>query len=142
MRRFFDFLVRLYPAEYTMLFGEEIRGVLHEAAADKRRQGATAFVGFIFRETLGLLGGLAAEWLAKVTTFNGYMSGAAVATRTAVAGGAPTAVAEAEKRIQLICKQMDHAIAHHDFERARFFSIEDRKERAKLEQLREKSATE
>ena len=139
--RIYDFLLRLYPAEYIALFGEEIGSVLHEAAADKRRQGTTAFTGFVFRETLGLLVGLGTEWMAKFTTFNGYMSGVQLTARTAAAiGGAPDEVAESQKRIQLLCRQMDHAIANHDFEGARLFSVENSKERAKLDQLRAKFA--
>lgn len=50
----------------------------------------------------------------------------------------PNEVIESEERIQFFCRRMEYAIAHHDFEGARFYWKEDSNERAKLEQLRTK----
>ena len=41
------------------------------------------------------------------------------------------------KRIDLIVEEMEQAIAHHEFEKARFYSDEERKEREHLRLLRE-----
>jgi len=45
---------------------------------------------------------------------------------------------EAQQRIELDISRTLHAIAHHDFPKARFYSDEERKERANLQSLREK----
>src|SRR5881296_831657 len=50
----------------------------------------------------------------------------------------PTEVADIQKRIKFIVHRMENAIANHEFEKARFYSDEERKERENLRQLREK----
>ncbi|MBI4466157.1 MAG: ATP-dependent Clp protease ATP-binding subunit [Acidobacteria bacterium] len=50
----------------------------------------------------------------------------------------PEEVTEIQKRIKFITHRMETAIANHEFEKARFYSDEERKEREKLRQLREK----
>ena len=50
----------------------------------------------------------------------------------------PTEVADIQKRIKFIVHRMENAIANHEFEKARFYSDEERKERESLRQLREK----
>jgi ATP-dependent Clp protease ATP-binding subunit ClpC len=50
----------------------------------------------------------------------------------------PDEVAEIQKRIKFIVHRMENAIASHEFEKARFYSDEERKERENLRQLREK----
>jgi ATP-dependent Clp protease ATP-binding subunit ClpC len=50
----------------------------------------------------------------------------------------PSEVAEIQKRIKFIVHRMENAIANHEFEKARFYSDEERKERENLRQLREK----
>lgn len=51
----------------------------------------------------------------------------------------PDDVAEIHKRIKFITRRMEAAIQNHEFEKARFYSDEERKEREKLRQLQEKS---
>jgi Clp amino terminal domain, pathogenicity island component/Putative restriction endonuclease len=46
-------------------------------------------------------------------------------------------LAQIQKRIDFICERMEHAIANHEFEKARFYSDEERKERENLRLLRE-----
>jgi ATP-dependent Clp protease ATP-binding subunit ClpA len=46
-------------------------------------------------------------------------------------------LAQIQKRIDFICERMEHAIANHEFEKARFYSDEERKERENLRVLRE-----
>src|SRR5436305_4253378 len=43
-----------------------------------------------------------------------------------------------QKRIKFIVNRMENAIANHEFEKARFYSDEERKERENLRALREK----
>jgi len=50
----------------------------------------------------------------------------------------PEEVTEIQKRVKFITHRMEAAIANHEFEKARFYSDEERKEREKLRQLREK----
>ena len=57
-------------------------------------------------------------------------------------GALPEEVTEAQKRIKFIVHRMDSAIANHEFEKARFYSDEERNEREKLRVLREKYSLE
>jgi ATP-dependent Clp protease ATP-binding subunit ClpC len=50
----------------------------------------------------------------------------------------PDEVAEVQKRVKFITHRMETAIANHEFEKARFYSEEERKEKEHLRQLREK----
>lgn len=50
----------------------------------------------------------------------------------------PPDVADIQKRIKFIVHRMENAIANHEFEKARFYSDEERKERENLRVLREK----
>src|SRR3974377_86019 len=50
----------------------------------------------------------------------------------------PSEVADIQKRIKFIVHRMENAIANHEFEKARFYSDEERKERENLRLLREK----
>jgi ATP-dependent Clp protease ATP-binding subunit ClpC len=50
----------------------------------------------------------------------------------------PEEVAEVQKRIKFIFHRMESAIANHEFEKARFYSDEERKEKENLRILREK----
>src|SRR4029077_13860013 len=47
-------------------------------------------------------------------------------------------IVEVQKRMRFIVKRMENAIANHEFEKARFYSDEERKERENLRLLREK----
>ena len=50
----------------------------------------------------------------------------------------PEEITEIQKRIKFIVHRMDNAIANHEFEKARFYSDEERKERENLRSLRDK----
>src|ERR1700704_4028180 len=50
----------------------------------------------------------------------------------------PADITEVQKRIKFIVHRMENAIANHEFEKARFYSDEERKERENLRALREK----
>ena len=50
----------------------------------------------------------------------------------------PQEVVEVHKRIRFIVQRTEAAIANHEFEKARFYSDEERKERDNLKSLREK----
>jgi ATP-dependent Clp protease ATP-binding subunit ClpC len=50
----------------------------------------------------------------------------------------PEEVAEVQKRVKFITHRMETAIANHEFEKARFYSEEERKEKENLRQVRER----
>src|SRR6202453_2297969 len=50
----------------------------------------------------------------------------------------PSDLADIQKRIKFIVHRMENAIANHEFEKARFYSDEERKERENLRALRDK----
>src|SRR4030081_2150312 len=50
----------------------------------------------------------------------------------------PDEVAEVQKRVKFITQRMETAIANHEFEKARFYSEEERKEKENLRGLRER----
>jgi len=54
------------------------------------------------------------------------------------AANPPEEIVEVQKRIRFIVHRMDSAIANHEFEKARFYSDEEKKERENLRVLREK----
>jgi ATP-dependent Clp protease ATP-binding subunit ClpC len=53
-------------------------------------------------------------------------------------GALPEEIIECQKRIKFIVHRADSAIANHEFEKARFYSEEEKKEQANLGLLREK----
>ena len=53
-------------------------------------------------------------------------------------GSLPEEVIEVQKRLRFIVVRMEASIANHEFEKARFYSQEEQKERENLKQLREK----
>ncbi len=50
----------------------------------------------------------------------------------------PEEMTDVQKRIKFVVHRMENAIANHEFEKARFYSDEERKERENLRMLREK----
>ena len=50
----------------------------------------------------------------------------------------PPEIADIQKRVKFIMHRMENAIANHEFEKARFYSDEERKERENLRLLRDK----
>lgn len=53
-------------------------------------------------------------------------------------GSLPDDVVEVQNRIRFIVQRMEASIANHEFEKARFYSDEERKERSNLEELNRK----
>ena len=53
-------------------------------------------------------------------------------------GSMPEEVVEVRKRIRFIVQRMEASVANHEFEKARFYSQEERKERTRLDVLRKK----
>ncbi len=129
MKRAYRFCLILYPRGYRDQFAEEMTHVFDEAAADRRAEGWTGYFRFAFSEVAGLLTGAAWAWLAP--------------ERAAEAAAAryphlPGELAEAQQRVDDSIAGMVHAIANHQFERARALSDQERVARANLRAVREK----
>lgn len=124
----FEWLLRLYPAEHRELFGEEMANVLRQAAEDRRAEGWWAYSRFVVWEFTGLLAGAAASWAAQ---FAGQQRDVTEPQPEGL-----SKIQETERKIQISIDCMVHAIANHQFEKARFYSIAERKFRARLEELR------
>ena len=135
MKQIYDFLLRLYPAEYRTMFLKEIQIVLETSAEDCRNRGAIARAVFAIRETLGLLIGLGREWIAKLTRLSVYCRNP-VAAQLPFAEERARQIVECEKNVEFFIGRVEHAIANHDFEGARFYTTEERRERERLQLLR------
>jgi ATP-dependent Clp protease ATP-binding subunit ClpC len=82
---------------------------------------------------------------AKKYIMSGSLPGAAVdiideagAAAQLEQGSLPGEVVEVQKRIRFIVERLKASVANHEFEKARFYSHEERKERDNLKQLRQK----
>jgi hypothetical protein len=131
MRRVYEMLLRLYPADHRALFAYEMLAVFEEAAGDRRGCGRLAFLRFVFTELLALVTGALTEWVAK-------LGGRHLPENAAGRGGTPDEMLEAQQRLKITLARMEYAIAHHQFQKARFYSEEERKERAALRLLGKK----
>jgi len=60
--------LRLYPADYRMRFGREMRAAFAEAAGDARRRGGHAYLGLLAAEGLAAIAGAGREWLLKLAS--------------------------------------------------------------------------
>lgn len=107
MRRIYQALLGLYPGEHQAQFAAEMLETFDRAAAKCSLRGPLAMSRFALRELAGLLAGLTAEWFAKWTAPRMYIH----------PGRDPQDVR------QKIIRNMEHAIANHDFTRARFYSV-------------------
>jgi hypothetical protein len=125
--RIFDFLLRLYPKDHRDLFGAEMASVLEQALEDRRAQGRGAYLWCAVWEIAGLAAGAAALWAATLASHR----------RVEPVLWIPQASSaqETEQLIQRCIHCMTHAIATHQFEKARFYSVVERKLRQRLQDL-------
>ena len=137
MKRVCEILLRLYPANYRATFGAEMLGVLAEKAREHDGQRAVGYVRFVIPELAGLAIGAVVQWCARIACYGSASGHAPAAASRAGAGGrALPEVMEAEIRVQVAIDRMVDAIATHQFEKARFYSEEERKAREVLGLLR------
>jgi hypothetical protein len=132
MKRAYKTLLWLYPADYRALFAAEMLHTFEKAAEECRARRPGRFVKFVFAELVGLVTGAAAEWIAKLTT-DASVRGRCLSRQDKVA--------DTEKRIAITIEQMVHAIANHDFPKARFYSDREREKREQLLRLRSVQAS-
>ncbi len=132
MKHIYLALLRLYPREYRVTFRAEMLSAFEEAAQDRRKDGIGVSIGFVLAEIWGLAVGIAPEWRAKFAQSDGYL---AIRNRTEQKTDQPAEVMEIERQIESALKCMEHAIATHQFTKARFYSEAEHRLRAKLRRL-------
>ena len=149
-------LLRLYPDDYRALFALEMQNAFDRAAEERRLLGRLVFIRFLLGEFVGLLSGIAGEWIAKLTTDSSvrgrclpdlrmmrppgisrelWFTGA---YQSHAQGSLPAEVLEAEARVSTLIQRIVNAIANHDFPGARRYSYEERVARGELRRLRQK----
>ena len=169
LKRAYDILLRLYPADYRALFDDEMLTAFEEAAEERRERGRAVFARFVLAELASLVIGAGAEWSAKFTqdARRSNISASAKAHRLLLKmrplgvsrdsfykiidlvdesgmranfhqNALPDEVIEAQERILFILGRLVDAIFNHEFEKARFYSDQESRERENLRLLREK----
>jgi len=133
MRRAYKFMLLLYPRGHRDQFAEEMMRVFEEASAESRAQGRAWYVRFAFAEIAGLIGGAAGAWLASEPV------PAVPVTSGSRSRNTQHELIEAQQRIDENIAGMVHAIANHQFERARLLSEQERQAREHLRVLQENS---
>ena len=129
MKRAFRFCLLLYPPAHREQFAEEMTHVFEQAAAERHTEGFAAYFRFAFLEFAGLIAG--AAW-ARISPRRAARAAAEKYSHL------PGELADAQRRVDANVAAMVHAIANHQFERARQLSDEERIARANLNALREK----
>lgn len=127
MRRAYRFCLLLYPRHHRDRFAEEMLSVFEEASEGGREHRWTWYVRFAFSEVGGLVAGAADAWLDGRSEFE-----------PPAASALPSELIEAQRRVDLHIAGMVHAIANHQFEKARIHSDEERQARANLRIIMEK----
>jgi hypothetical protein len=149
-------LLRLYPSDYRALFALEMQNAFERAAEERRLLGGAVFVRFLLGEFIGLLSGVGAEWIAKLTADSSVrgrclpdlrmMRPPGISRDLSFAGACQghgqgslqDEVLAAQARVSMLIQHMVHAIANHDFPGARRYSYEERLARDELRRLRQK----
>lgn len=131
MRRTYKFILLLYPRGYRDQFAEEMTSVFEEASQESRAQGWAWHVRFAFAEIAGLIGGAAGAWLPR-------QAPAPIPSQTPAGRWMPQELSEAQQRVDANVAAMVHAIANHQFEKARVLANQEREARENLRRLREK----
>jgi hypothetical protein len=105
---------------------------LSQARAAYPGRGPALVVCFWSRELGGLASGLLSEWMTKRTAGAAYLETLSVSEDVA---GLPTKIAEVKKQLRRILGRMEHAIANHDFPKARLHCEAERATRERLNDL-------
>ncbi len=127
MRRAYRFCLLLYPRHHRDRFAEEMLSVFEEASAESRARGWAFHLRFTLSEITGVIAGAADAWLDRCPEFE-----------PPAASALPSELIEAQRRVDLHIAGMVHAIANHQFEKARIHSDEERQARANLRIIMEK----
>jgi hypothetical protein len=127
MKRAYRFFLLLYPRDFRDRFADEMAGIFEEACRDRYDRGWAWQVRFTFAEMTGLIAGAAGAWFDRRPD-----------SEDPAASTLPPELMEAQRRVDLNIAGMVHAIANHQFEKARVHSDEERQARENLRVLREK----
>jgi hypothetical protein len=140
MKKAFAALLRLYPRRYRRQFGAERAAVFEQALDAERERPLGSFVRFLGAELLGLVVGAGTEWIARFSSPNYGRSDCNMMKETVSEQGTslPVEITQSQERIRELVGNMVKAIATHSFEKARFYSNEERKEKENLRLLMEK----
>jgi hypothetical protein len=122
MKGVWNTLLRWYPRAHRESFGTEMEAVFDQAAEEHRTRGWLSFAGFLIAEVLGLLKGIGCAWIAE-------------SRRGPISVGMPDEAASTQTLIAANLRRMEHAIATHQFEKARFYSHYDLQLRERLSRL-------
>ena len=131
MTRAYRFCLLLYPRRHRDRFADEMCRVFDEALAESRSEGWTWRLRFACAEMAGLIGGAAGAWI-------GRNSVTPVPAENPAQHWMPQELLDAQRAVDAHVRAMVHAIASHQFERARFLSDQERIARQNLSVLREK----
>ena len=102
--------------------------IFEESFAERREHRWSWSVRFAFSEVTSLVAGAASAWLVRRPTAEAPLASSSL----------PQELVEAQQRVDLNIAGMVHAIANHQFERARLHSDQERQAREQLRVLREK----
>ncbi len=129
MKRAYKFMLLLYPRDHRDRFAEEMAGVFEEARNERHYQGWVWYARFASSEMAGLIGGAASAWFDRRPV---PQASASCVGQSML----PQEILEAQQRVDRNIAGMVHAIANHQFERARVHSDEERQARESLRKLR------
>jgi len=132
MRRAYRFCLLLYPRRHRDQFAEEMTAIFEQMCDERNQQGRSWHVRFAFGEFTGLIAGAASAWLDR------HPGASTPPVQAPAQKWMPQELMEAQQRVDTNVAAMVHAIANHQFERARALSNEERIARENLRTLREK----
>src|SRR5579863_5097575 len=135
MKRVYGAFLSLYPREYRELFGPEVLNVFAQAAEEHRSRGLGVWAWFMVSELSGAAISAGSHWIDR---FSARRQAATPEVAGATRSGLFGVLREAQNRVDLNLRRMEHAIAHHDFVAARAYSIEESKAREDLRKLRDR----
>lgn len=138
MRRIYEWLLGLYPPDLRTPFAPEMAAVFVQVAEDRRKEGWSAFAGFVLAEFFGLLRGAAAAHRAIRTSDIDLTKMRPPGVRREAYVAALDEVREAERLVEFHQSRIDRAISRNDFDRARFHADERRKAHQHLRLVRRK----
>jgi len=129
LTRIYRFLLGLYPRDQRDQFGAEMEAVFRQAAEEHCSGGVAVYAWFAVREFASLMVGAATCRFGRVAR---AAAGRAIAEPLVLSDDAR----ELERIARVSIDRMVCAIAHYQFVEARFYSLVERRARARLEELR------
>jgi hypothetical protein len=138
MRRAYEAMLLLYPRDYARLFADEMLAVFDQGAVEQSKRGRWALLRFAVNEMKDLLVGAGAEWISKLSNSSAYMYEYGGANQRVAGDEGVDNLSAAQERVDLILRRMEYAIAHHQFQKARWYSDLEQIERAKLRAMQER----